>query len=248
MPLGEYAADWSSPRLRAGASRRSRRHCARGTIVRSRTHQHPPSCDAASYRRRGCGTGDSPVTTRDRQDRRGRCRPSHRPRIPVGRSPEQQNGVKTPRQQCRRQSRGGAGGTMHKGSNMMHEFAVGARRRGERNTAPEPWVGSSGSDIVENCTGIALNWEPGCRGSGGSPLSDVFYPSSRANLPLLHIQFYLRAIRLLAVFRRSVLALPYNNRFVCDAIRALRPRRVLPFRKHSSSSDARPVSIGRAFF
>ncbi len=54
--------------------------------------------------------------------------------------------------------------------------------------------------------------------------------------------------RIIAVFRRSVLALPYNNRSVCDAIRAVRPRRALPFRKHSSSSDARPVSIGRAFF
>src|SRR3546814_12537363 len=42
--------------------------------------------------------------------------------------------------------------------------------------------------------------------------------------------------------------LPYNYRSARDAIRAVRPRRALPFREQRSSSDARTVSIARASF
>src|SRR3546814_19029531 len=45
-----------------------------------------------------------------------------------------------------------------------------------------------------------------------------------------------------------LLALPYNYRSARDAIRAVRPRRALPFREQRSSSDARTVSIARASF
>ncbi len=50
------------------------------------------------------------------------------------------------------------------------------------------------------------------------------------------------------VCARRFLALRYNIKSVRDANRATRPRRALPFRKYGSSSYARPISIGRAFF